>query len=95
MSEIVKPTCDELCEEVGFEKVDRETDDSWRHGVRVTEVYKRESDGTFWQVKYRLSTDGECNELREGIAKIAQVIPTEVVITKYVTFEPMLEVSHE
>lgn len=83
MSEIVKPTCDELLEEVGFESVKRDVDDSWRHGVRVSQVFRRESDGTYWRAKYRLSTDGECDELREGIAKITQVKPVAVSTINY------------
>lgn len=83
MTEIKKPTCEELCEEDGFEQVHREADDSWRHGSYVTAVYKRASDGTYWEASYRLSTDGETNELREGLATITQVEPQEVKTIAY------------
>lgn len=75
------PTCSDLFNEL-LKEVSSESA-SWRHGSRMTVVYRRESDGTFWRAKYRLSTDGECNELREGIAKIDQVEPYEVAVTKY------------
>ncbi len=61
----------------------RQADDSWRHGSYVTEVFRRESDSTFWKATYRLSTDGETNELREGLARIDQVEPYTVQVTKY------------
>jgi hypothetical protein len=76
------PTCEQLFNEE-LPLADRKTDDSWRHGVHVTEVYRRDEDGTFWQAKYRLSTDGETNELREGDAKIVQVFPREINVTIY------------
>lgn len=78
-----KPTCEQLYEDDGVESVYRHTDDTWRHGSYVTEVFKRESDGTFWQAKYRLSTDGETNELREGLAEIAQVESFERTVVDY------------
>lgn len=59
------PTCEDLYNEDGYKSVYREADDSWRHGSYVTEVFERESDNTFWLVKYRLSTDGETHELRD------------------------------
>jgi hypothetical protein len=79
-----KPTCEEIFYEVGLKSVCREVDDSWRHGVYVTEVYKRESDGTYWEASYQLSGDGETNELREGCADIVQVIPQEKTVITYV-----------
>ena len=75
-----KPTCEQLLE---LDPTRRTVEDSWRHGTRVTEVYFRERDNTYWQAKYRLSTDGECNELREGYAKICQVVPRERTVTVY------------
>ena len=83
MSEIVKPTCEELCEEIGFTEVDRESDNGWRHGTYETAVYKRESDGTFWQASYQRQTDGEYNGLRDGDAEITQVEPFEETVTSY------------
>jgi hypothetical protein len=82
MTTATAPTCKQLFNEE-LPLADRKTDDSWRHGVRVTEVYRRDEDGTFWQAKYRLSTDGETNELRDGDAQIVQVFPREINVTVY------------
>jgi len=86
MSEIIPPTCEEIRDDQ-LKSVDREVDNSWRHGCYINEVYYREADDTYWNVSYRLSTDGETYELREGSADISQVFPvTETVtITKYVS----------
>jgi len=78
------PTCEDLFEEDGYESVHRDSDDSWRHGAYIGEVFTRFSDGTFWLAAYCLSTDGETNGLREGDADITQVVPKEVTIIKYV-----------
>ena len=78
-----KPTCDQLFEEDGFESVHRESDDSWRHGSYVFEVFRRASDGTFWGASYRLSSDGETNELREGLADVFAVEPIQETKTVY------------
>jgi hypothetical protein len=82
------PTCEQLIDEEGscndgFKLISRISDPSWRHGTRETQVFLRESDQTFWEAKFRLSTDGETNELREGLAKIRQVQPKEKMITIY------------
>jgi hypothetical protein len=82
MTTVVAPTCEQLSNEE-LPLADRKVDDSWRHGVRVTAVYRRDEDGTFWQASYRLSTDGETNELSEGLAKIVQVFPREINVTIY------------
>ncbi len=74
------PTCEELQE---MTCVSREADDSWRHGSYVTQVFRRDSDETYWQAKYRLSSDGETNELREGLATIVQVEPVVVQTVAY------------
>jgi hypothetical protein len=83
MSETKKPTHEQLIEEDGCESVFRETDDSWRHGVRVTEVFHRAEDDTYWMAKYRLSTCGETHELRDGECRIGQVQAVETLTTKY------------
>ena len=82
-----KPSCEDLLEEDGYEEVLRESDASWRHGTYEHRVYKRLSDETFWAADYRLSTDGETNELREGSATIYQVEPKQVTVTSYVPIE--------
>jgi len=79
-----KPTCEELAERAGVKSVRREADDSWRHGAYVTEVFSRESDGTFWRAVYRLSSDGETDELAEGLAEIDQVHAETKTVTVYV-----------
>ena len=78
------PTCEDLFKEDGYESVHRDSEDSWRHGSFIGEVFKRESDDTYWLATYCLSTDGETNELREGDADITQVEPKEVTTVKYV-----------
>ena len=80
-----KPTCEELLEEIGCEKVYSESDTSWRHGSYETGVWHRESDDTFWRAKYRVSTDGETHELRDGEAEetICQVSPKVVETIVY------------
>ncbi len=79
----MKPTHEDLSDEIGVKSVHREADDSWRHGSYVTEVFHRESDNTYWMASYRLSTDGETNELRDGEADIKQVEPFERTVTDY------------
>lgn len=79
------PTCQQLFDEDGVASVYREADDSWRHGSRVTEVFSRVADGTYWRAEYRLSADGETHELREGIATITRVYPYRTRITRYST----------
>jgi hypothetical protein len=73
------PTCEELWNEELGDAIWQDADPSWRHGCYINEVYKRESDGTYWRASYRRSTDGETNELREGTAKIVQVEPVPSV----------------
>lgn len=77
------PTHDQLLDEDGLKRVHREDDASWRHGSYRTEVYLRESDNTHWSTTYRLSTDGETNELLGGTATIVQVEPYQKTITAY------------
>ena len=89
-----KPTHEELressWEDNGFKAVLRTTDDSWRHGVRVHQVFCRKADMTYWAVDYRLSTDGECDELAEGECKIEQAWAHDevVTVTTYTTVKP-------
>lgn len=78
------PTQEHLLEEDGLKIVSRISDASWRHGTYETQVFHREKDDTFWQVVFRLSTDGETNELREGGYTIRQVTPQEKVVIVYV-----------
>lgn len=80
-----EPTCRDLFLEDGYESVHRDSDDSWRHGAYIGEVFKRESDGTFWLAAYCLSPDGETNGLREDDADITQVMPKEITAVKYVS----------
>jgi hypothetical protein len=86
---MVKPTGQELLEEVGYKKCFSESDPSWRHGSYETGVWHRESDHTYWEACYRVSTDGETHELRDGEAEdtIHQVIPETVETTIYKSIE--------
>jgi hypothetical protein len=80
----MKPTCEDLYEDtLTYKTVSRTTDDSWRHGSYVTQIYHRGSDNTYWEATYRLSSDGETNELREGFADITQVEPFETTVIRY------------
>jgi hypothetical protein len=84
-------TCAQIIDEDGgllggIKSVHRKSEDSWRHGCRITQVFHRESDNTFWMAKYRSSTDQEVNELREGIAAITQVEPFQETVTSYRPF---------
>ena len=80
----VAPSCAALAEET-YPSVYRFADDTWRHGSRVTQVFHRAEDDTYWQANYRLSTDGETNELAEGLATITRVFPHQVMVTQYKT----------
>ncbi len=79
------PTNEQMLEEDGVRCVSRETDDSWRHGCRVTQVFHREADDTYWQAKYRLSTDGETHGLRDDDEPtyVMQVKPVNVATVHY------------
>ena len=74
------PTCNELCEQ---DPIKQESDPSWRHGTYETWVFRRDEDNTYWRASFRLSGDGETNELREGLAVISQVYPHTVQTTVY------------
>ena len=88
MTEITYPTCEELYDGKGFESVHRSTDDSWRHGCYVCQVFLRDSDNTYWMASYCLSNDGETNELRSGDAEISHVMPVIRTVTEYVSYKP-------
>lgn len=77
-----KPTCQDIANEEGFKCVDEKLD-TWRHGTHRVEVHLRESDQTYWSVGYRVSSDGETNELRDGYATIFQVEPYDVTVKHY------------
>ena len=81
------PTKQQIWNEEGFVEMHHHSDASWRHGTRETVVYKRESDETFWQAKFRLSTDGEVNGLRDEdeSCDIVQVYPHWKTVTVYTT----------
>ncbi len=60
--------------------VEREVDDSWRHGSDIYEVF-RDEDGRFWSVQYRKSGDGEYNSLREADCDDPiEVFPHKVIV---------------
>ena len=80
---VTEPTKDQFIDENGVKYVLRTAADSWRHGSYVTQVFHRTADDTYWQISYRLSTDGETNELSEGIYGCTQVQPYQETVTKY------------
>lgn len=87
MTDLIKPTCEQLLDEDGLKSVQRDADDSWRHGAYISQVFHRTDDDTYWGVNYELSTDGETNGLREGTADILQVRPVTKTVTDYVATE--------
>lgn len=84
---VVAPTCAELSDAgwagSEYSSVQREADDSWRHGSYITETFKRASDETYWRASYCLCLAIGANELREGIATIVRVYPHTVTVTTY------------
>ncbi len=75
---IAPPTASQITEEdEGLEVLKQEPIDTWRWGTVQEIIVKRLSDQTFWAATYRVSSDGETNELREGNARIVQVWPKE------------------
>ena len=87
---IIPPTCTEIQDEDGLELVQTNSDSSWRHGTYERDIFSRKSDGTFWEVHYQLSGDGEYNTLRDdpGMAIISRVYPKEVISTIYTNEKP-------
>ena len=83
MAEIVSPTKDEILEESGLKCILRESESGWRHGTDERRVFKRESDGTYWDVSYRLSTDGEYHGVKEGDYTCFRVEPFSKTVTDY------------
>lgn len=83
---IIAPTCQDIFEDK-LEAVHWDSAE-WRHGVLRMEVYYRAEDDTYWRARYRVSTDGETNELREGLASIVRVWPSRVTAIEYTTSEP-------
>ena len=80
-----KPTCEQIWEDELGEPIYSEFQDMEDGGTRIN-VYKRDDD-TYWEVGYRVSTDGETNGLREGDAHICQVKPETQLVTVYVAVE--------
>lgn len=65
-----------------LQPISRESDPSWRHGTRETWVFEP-APGVFWEASFRLSTDGETHELREGCAGVRRVYPVTETVTAY------------
>jgi len=79
-----KPTHQQLINEE-LKSEYREVNHLWRHGCYIWEVFYRKDDDTYWAVNYRLSTDGETNELREELCDIIRVKPEECRKVIYVS----------
>ena len=79
-----KPTCEQLFDDDGVKSVKLTTTKGWRHGTDNEEIFHRIADDTYWSVGYRVSTDGETHELREGTATIFKVKPVKVEVIDYV-----------
>lgn len=87
----MKPTIEQIRDEELGDPVDRFSDTSWRHGENRIEVYHRERDNTFWEVRYQVSGPwyGETNGLRDGyVDGPDRVYPKTVLTTKYVSELP-------
>ena len=78
-----KPTCEQLFNEE-LKSVKLTTTPGWRHGTDREEIFYRKEDDSYWSVGYRVSTDGETHELREGTATIFKVKPVKVEVIDYV-----------
>lgn len=77
------PTSEDLLYGAGFTTVSKIDEAGWRHGVDRKQVWRRDADGTFWASAFKVSTDGETHELRDGEAPIYQVWPHEVKTVVY------------
>lgn len=66
-----------------LESMERDIDDSWRHGNYVSEVFKHLN--CFYRCNYQVSGDGEYHAIREGDFDIIQVYPyvETITVTKY------------
>lgn len=100
MSDETIPTCEQLFDCIDVEEVEegldfvcvnQETIEPWRHGTLESAVFRRVSDGTFWAAYYRVGTDGETHELRDGCAQIEQVWPHQVVAVLYKNERPEIQ----
>lgn len=80
MNKLKDPTHEDWFDEY-LESVQKDVDNSWRHGCYVYEVFHRDADDTYWAVNYKVSGDGETHTLREGLEKFTQVYPNEKVVT--------------
>ena len=86
MTEATAPTREQILDEE-LTSVQRSVDDDWRHGSSISEVFRRESDVSYWRVSFRVSTDGEYHGIREDDYDISQVFPVQVTTTQYKTTE--------
>jgi len=82
-----KPSLKEIFNEELGEPVYSFSDTSYRHGERRTEVYKRQDDLTYWEIRYNVSTDGEENGLRDGYATIEKVEPYYETVIRFRSVE--------
>lgn len=75
----MKPTCEELYKEDGYEELVCHDIDAQFGGTLIEEVYLRESDGTYWAALYLFSYADNVNGLRDGNAIIYEVQKQTVV----------------
>ncbi len=66
-----------------LESVERELDDSWRHGNYVYEIFKYQD--KYYACSYQVSGDGETHGIRDNDFTLKEVFPyTEtIIVTKY------------
>lgn len=78
------PECADLYEEAGYTEIETSVIDTWRWGTVNETIYQSdENPNEFWAASYRVSTDRETDELREGDAQIYQVEKREVTTYKW------------
>lgn len=63
-----------------LEEVHETMDDSWRHGVNKSTVFK-DDDGRFWEANYQVSGDGEYHGIRQNQFDFYEVFPVTKTIT--------------
>ena len=88
---MLAPTLSELwdCDQEKLQLIFSDTVDKWRWGTIERDIYRRLSDDTYWSIYYRMSSDGETNEFRDGETEVTQVYPTTKVIIEYVEKQPV------
>lgn len=82
------PTSQDLYYDHDYESVQRSADE-WLPGYEITEVFRRKTDNTYWQLSYLVPTEKvNRRKLKEDCLNIFQVNPVEKTV---ITYEPVLK----